>query len=268
MVEKVPCVLVSLMLVLCYMRIIQDKHVPQLVLQKYGFNKQFCDIIMSICKNTTCNVILPYGLSDDIKITRGVRQGCPLSPTLFILFLDPLMLQLEESNKGYKLQNKNKIPGGAYADDMVLHTNKNEDLQELMNLCVNYFKFVGLQIAVDGRDKTVYTHNLNRDIYDLYIRDKEGNRVKIPIYSKTESYKYLGLWINLELNWEKQQHMSEKTINRYISFLYQKCFNASQTIEILNLVVFPAITYRMNFLLADMQSGDRIQTIDIVNVCL
>ena len=34
--------------------------------------------------------------------------------------------------------------------------------------------------------------------------------------------------------------------SKYISYLYKKCFNASQTVEILNLVVFPTITYRMN----------------------
>ncbi|KAE9412401.1 hypothetical protein Angca_005540, partial [Angiostrongylus cantonensis] len=60
------------------------------VLKEYGFSKDFREIIKSICKETTCNVILPYGLSEDIKITRGVRQGCPLSPVLFIMFLDPL----------------------------------------------------------------------------------------------------------------------------------------------------------------------------------
>ena len=46
---------------------------PELVLQKYGFNKHFRDIIQDICKGTTCNVILPYRLSKEININRGVR---------------------------------------------------------------------------------------------------------------------------------------------------------------------------------------------------
>ncbi|EFE49442.1 hypothetical protein NEIELOOT_01787, partial [Neisseria elongata subsp. glycolytica ATCC 29315] len=57
---------------------------------------------------------------------------------------------------------------------------------------------------------------------------------------------YLGVWINLDLNWNKQTQATSFQYSTYISYLYKKCFNATQTMEILNLVVFPAITYRMN----------------------
>ena len=109
------------------------------------------------------------------------------------------MLLIEDSNKGYEIDNR-KIPGGAYADDMVLHTNRNSDLQALMYLTSDYFNFVGLKIAADGRDKTIYTNNVDLHIYDIYFRDEDHNPIKIPFYTSSESYKYLGLWINLELN--------------------------------------------------------------------
>ena len=100
-----------------------------LILEKYGFNTNFRDIIHDICSNTTCNVILPYGLSENISISRGVRQGDPLSPVLFIMFLEPLMLQLEEFNQRYDLNDGYyPILGGVYADDMVLHANTNKEL--------------------------------------------------------------------------------------------------------------------------------------------
>ena len=84
----------------------------ELMLKKYGFSEHFRDIIMDICKNSSCNVILLYSLSEQINITRGVKQGCPLSPTLFIIFLEPLMLLIEDSNKGYEIDNS-KIPEGS-----------------------------------------------------------------------------------------------------------------------------------------------------------
>ena len=100
-----------------------------LILEKYGFNKNFRDIIHDICSNTTCNVILPYGLSENISISKRVRQGDLLSLVLFIMFLEPLMLQLKELNRGYDLDDGYyPISGGAYADDMVLHANTNKEL--------------------------------------------------------------------------------------------------------------------------------------------
>ena len=36
---------------------------------------------------------------------------------------------------------------------------------------------------------------------------------------------------------------------KYIAYLHKKCFTASQTAKILNLVVFPAITYRMGIVI-------------------
>jgi len=223
-----------------------------LILEKYGFNKNFRDIIHDICENTTCNVILPYGLSDNIKISRGVRQGDPLSPILFIMFLEPLMLQIEESNRGYDLNDGlSPIPGGAYADDMVLHANTNKELQFMLNEVINFFEYVGLQIAYDTRDKSVYTNNTS-GIDKLYIDEKDqyNNVIRkyLPYYSKEESYKYLGVWMNLSLNWNAQISASNFVYNKYITYLYKKCFNATQTVEILNLVVFPTITYRMNII--------------------
>ena len=223
-----------------------------LILEKYGFNKNFRDIIHDICENTTCNVILPYGLSDNIKISRGVRQGDPLSPILFIMFLEPLMLQIEESNRGYDLNDGlSPIPGRAYADDMVLHANTNKELQFMLNEVINFFEYVGLQIAYDTRDKSVYTNNTS-GIDKLYIDEKDqyNNVIRkyLPYYSKEESYKYLGVWMNLSLNWNAQISASNFVYNKYITYLYKKCFNATQTVEILNLVVFPTITYRMNII--------------------
>ena len=73
-----------------------------------------------------------------------------------------------------------KIPGGAYADDMVLHTNRNSDLQAQMYITSDYFNFVGLKIAADDRDKTLYTNNVDLHIYDIYFRDEDNNPIKIP----------------------------------------------------------------------------------------
>jgi hypothetical protein len=164
------------------------------------------------------------------------------------------MLALKQSGKGYDMDDGNDcIPGGAYVDDMVLHTNTNKDLQYLFDECKSYFDFVGLNISYNDKekDKIIYTNNTSR--FDtLYFDEKDNNRNIIRKYvlynSGKEFYKYLEIWINLELDWTKQISVTNFMFSKYISYLYKKCFNATQTVEILNLVVFPAITYRMNII--------------------
>src|ERR1700679_2928149 len=210
---------------------------------------------MDICNGSSCNVILPHGLSEDINITRGVKQGCPLSPMLFILFLEPLILKLQTLKKGYNVDDSGEsIPGGAYADDMVLHSHTQANLQSLLNTCVEYFQFIGLDISVDGRDKSVYTNNLTspsvseQTLKVTTVHKNKTTTKTLPFYKSKESYKYLGIWINLDLNWSDQTRISNAMYSKYLSYLYKKCFNASQTAEILNLVVFPSLTYRMNII--------------------
>lgn len=89
------------------------------VLTDYGFSPQFIHLIMTMCTNNTSQIITPYSLTQEIKITRGVCHCCPLSPTLFILFLNPLLQKLDTKKLGYKL-GSNFIPGSAFADDIVL----------------------------------------------------------------------------------------------------------------------------------------------------
>jgi hypothetical protein len=121
-------------------------------------------------------------------------------------------------------------------------------------MCVEYFQFIGLDISVDGRDKSVYTNNLTspsvseQTLKVTTVHKNKTTTKTLPFYKSKESYKYLGIWINLGLNWSDQTRISNAMYSKYLSYLYKKCFNASQTAEILNLVVFPSLTYRMNII--------------------
>ena len=233
------------------------------ILKTYGFNQKFINIIADLYNNQNAQVITPYGLSDNFLITkgikqgclflRGVRQGCLFSPVLFIIFLDPLFLMLENSKLGYKINDK-IIPGGAFADDIILYAQNRIMLQKLVNIVQKYFKFFGLEICVDGRDKSIYTSN---HIINLSIKvdkkvDNKWISTDLPFYKPNESYKYLGVWINLNLDWSEQIKISNFIYHKNIAYLFKRCFTASQTAEILNLVVFPAITYRMSIVNYDI----------------
>ena len=50
----------------------------------------------------------------------GVKQGCPLSPILFNLTIQGLLLGLDEIDAGYELSDGSRIKYLAYADDLCI----------------------------------------------------------------------------------------------------------------------------------------------------
>ena len=57
--------------------------------------------------------------SDKFRCIVGVRQGCPLSPILFCLYISDLLPHISESVEGVRIHSTS-VNGLLYADDAVL----------------------------------------------------------------------------------------------------------------------------------------------------
>lgn len=92
--------------------------------------------------------------SQPVPVERGLRQGCPLSPLLFMLLLSDLEVELEGSTVGFDLTYmeqgrtvQQRLPGLMYADDIVLTAGSPSDLQRLLHICSKHAELLGLRFG-------------------------------------------------------------------------------------------------------------------------
>ncbi len=90
-------------------------------LNRFGFGPNFFSHISVICSEPKAKIITNNIISEPFELRRGAPQGCPLSPVLFVLSLEPLAILIRENDhfKGIKaLKTEMKI--SLFADDILI----------------------------------------------------------------------------------------------------------------------------------------------------
>ena len=120
------------------------------VLKKIRFGQTFIDYV-HICLGggEFMNSVMNGGhRSDRFKVSRGLKQGCPLSPYLFLLMIEVIALKLKQNPKIKGLQNEEitKILG-QFADDLWIVSEFDQDSFNVIMDTLNEFdKNTGLKI--------------------------------------------------------------------------------------------------------------------------
>ena len=106
-------------------------------IRQYEVEEKFVRICEGLYSGVETRVVLNGGKSRWFAVERRHRQGCPLSPLLFIIYLMGMAEELERAQLGVKLQG---CWCGAlmYADDDVLVTDSGAELQAMVDVVVAY----------------------------------------------------------------------------------------------------------------------------------
>ena len=120
------------------------------LIRKLGFPSRWRDWVGALLSTSSSRVLLNGVPNTPIKHGRGLRQGDPLSPLLFVLAIDPLQKVIELA---IELQMLTRLRGRAatirtsmYADDTVIFVNPvKEDVTTLANILDNFGEVSCLQ---------------------------------------------------------------------------------------------------------------------------
>ena len=100
----------------------------------------------------SCKVRWNKSYSDSFSIVNGVRQGAVLSPSLFSLYINKLLVSLESSGLGCNIGNY-FYGASAYADDIILLSPTRSGLQDMFDICFQYFKDHEITISTNPDPK-------------------------------------------------------------------------------------------------------------------
>ncbi|XP_051807528.1 LINE-1 retrotransposable element ORF2 protein isoform X1 [Acanthochromis polyacanthus] len=113
-----------------------------LTMQKFGFGESFINWIKILYTAPLATVVTNGLTSQPFTLHRGTRQGCPLSPSLFTIFIEPLAAAIRQNTSIYGFKTANyhhKI--SLYADDVLLFLTKpHSSLQETISTIGKYSK--------------------------------------------------------------------------------------------------------------------------------
>lgn len=121
------------------------------VLHKMNFGPKFIDMIRMLYGNPSATICTNSDLSSHFNLSRGTRQGCPLSPLLFALAVEPLAVAIraKESISGLEIGGYvHKI--SLYANDVMLYlTNPKSSLPTLSQLLESFRDISGYKININ-----------------------------------------------------------------------------------------------------------------------
>jgi hypothetical protein len=161
------------------------------IMLKLGFHRQWVDMVMRGVCSVSFSVLFNGGRTEVFKPTRGIRQGDPLSPYLFLLAAEGLscLLQHREISgilEGLVVANSAPpINHLLFADDSLLFFKANKETAEELDATLVYCKASGQKI---NRDKSsiFFTKGCPNEV-------KEMVKVILQVANESLNEKYLGL---------------------------------------------------------------------------
>ena len=154
------------------------------VLEDLGTHARILDIIKSLYARDSAAVRSSQGISAVFRCLMGVKQGCPLSPTLFGLYVDGLEKHLLATADIDALTLMGvMVPLLLYADDLILMSESASGLQKQLDALASFCE--QRQLAVNlSKTKVVVFEARQSDVCDFVLSGAVVERV--------ESYEYLG----------------------------------------------------------------------------
>ena len=202
-----------------------------------------CVEVFNVCDSqSSTGSSISRSLTEAFSCGVGTRQGCMISPFLFIFYIDELIKHVNENKcRGiYVDENNSNVSMLLYADDLVIVGDRIGDIQRLLNNLSSYCLKWGLTVNMEKTRFMVFRNGgIIRSTEKVYF-----NGIRIPT---SPYYKYLGLLVSSRLSWTPAQKtlslQAEKSMNLIRKVNYDCNFSFLTSSELFDKCILPIITY-------------------------
>lgn len=182
------------------------------VLRKQRFPSKLISIIRSIYKSTRIVVRAGGSDSDPYELWRGLRQGCLMSPVLFIVFVTNILGYVHEGiGVGTPERMCDELSAGncdglLYADDIVAFEDSIQGLKEFLKGLSEWCNYWWMEVGVSKCGVMLWTTSdtlkaeFNATTFTI-------DDLEIP---KVDNYKYLGITVDYSLPTSRQPLIAAK----------------------------------------------------------
>ena len=175
------------------------------VLEHLAFPPEFIKTVKILYQNAPTSVIINGVISSPFIVSRGVRQGDPMSCILFDIGIEPLAAKIRASNiKGIDVPNlDDKVKVSLFADDTTVILTENDSFRDLINTLEGWCAVSGAKFNVEKTELIpLGTEEYRARLAETRRLNDTDDPVPTTIHiaGDHESTRILGAWIGNNTN--------------------------------------------------------------------
>jgi len=209
------------------------------VMEKAGIPELERRLIINLYWKQCASIRWDGQISREVKVERGVRQGCVISPMLFNLYSEFMMREAMENVEGVKFNGVN-ITDLRYADDAALVAEGRKKLQKMIDSLNEKCKEYGMEINVKK------TKVMIMGVEKKTSKTQKSIMLNGMPLEQVKRYKYLGSWITEDVSCVediKARIGMAKTAFWQNKELMRGSIRLSTKMKLLNCYVFSVLNY-------------------------
>ncbi|EXX74037.1 hypothetical protein RirG_054790 [Rhizophagus irregularis DAOM 197198w] len=207
----------------------------QLALRRLDIPEKFILWITGLFKNRQMSVITAFGPSPTFIRGDGIDQGDAISPLLWRIFYDSLLVAIQQA---CNQQQGLRVPVIAYMDDTSYLDSSGDKIQASINIATQFYYFHDVDINGKKSELMVINPKLPRD--ELYITIGRDNS---KVQATDKEIRYLGCYFSSSNSRKRSIKRLQDIIERFLNPIRRKRITVGHIAYLINHVLIPRVVY-------------------------